>query len=177
MAFLNDNLFDTPEWMLDKEIIGRLRDYGTVEAMRSLQVRTLNSLLEWRKLGRMIENEAMNGDEAYHMMEMMADVRGGIWSELRRGEIIDTYRRNLQRAHIDRLETLMTGELQENSTFRRFYGPGINAKQSDIRPIVRAELKTMQSQIRAAIPRTKNRMSKIHLQDALIRVNDILNPK
>ena len=81
------------------------------------------------------------------------------------------------REHIDRLETLMTGELQENPAFRRFYGPGINAKQSDIRPVVRAELKTMQSQIRAAIPRTKDRMSKIHLEDALIRVNDILNPK
>ncbi len=177
VAFLNDNLFDTPDWMLDEEIIGRLRDYGTVEAMRSMQVRTLNSLLEWRKLGRMIENEAMNGDDAYGMMEMMADVRGGIWSELRRGATIDTYRRNLQRAHIDRLETLMTGELQENPAFRRFFGPGINAKQSDIRPIVRAELKTMQSQIRAAIPRTRDRMSKIHLEDALIRVNDILDPK
>lgn len=177
VAFLNDNLFNTPEWMLDEEIIGRLRDYGTVESMRSLQVRTLNSLLEWRKLGRMIENEAMNGDDAYLMMEMMADVRVGIWSELRRGETIDTYRRNLQRAHIDRLETLMTGELQENPVFRRFYGPGINAKQSDIRPVVRAELKTMQSQIRAAIPRTRDRMSKIHLEDALIRVNDILDPK
>ena len=177
VAFLNDHLFKTPKWMLDEEVIGRLRDYGTVEAMRSMQVRTLNSLLEWRKLGRVIENEAMNGSEAYGMMEMMADVRSGIWSELRRGETIDTYRRNLQRAHIDRLETLMTGELNENPAFRSFYGPGINAKQSDIRPIVRAELKTMQSQIRASIPRTKDKMSKIHLEDALIRVNDLLDPK
>jgi len=177
IKFLNEELFNTPKWMLDDEIINRLRDYGTVESMRSMQVRTLNSTLEWRKLGRIIENEAMNGSEAYGIMELMADLRGGIWGELRRGETIDTYRRNLQRAHIDRLETLMTGELNDNPAFRRFFGPGINAKQSDIRPVVRAELKTMQSQIRAAIPRTKDRMSKIHLEDALIRVNDILDPK
>lgn len=177
IQFLNDQLWSTPMWMLDQEIIGRLRDYGTVEGMRSLQVRSLNSTLEWRKLGRVIENEAMNGDDAYGIMELMGDVRKGIWSELRNGSTIDTYRRNLQRAHIDRLETLMTGELNENPAFARFRGPGINAKQSDIRPVVRAELNAMKSQIQAAIPRTRDRMSKVHLQDALIRVNDILDPK
>jgi hypothetical protein len=177
VAFLNENLFQTPEWMIDDEIINRLRDYGTVESIRSMQVRALNSTLEWRKLGRVIENEAMNGDDAYGIMELMADIRGGIWSELRNGSTIDTYRRNLQRAHIDRLETLMTGDLNDNPAFRQFFGPGINAKQSDIRPVVRAELKAMQSAIRAAIPRTRDRMSKIHLEDALVRVNDILDPK
>lgn len=171
MAFLNEQLFQTPEWMIDDEIINRLRDYGTVESMRSMQVRALNSTLEWRKLGRIIENETLNGNDAYGMLEMMVDLRQGIWSELRTGATIDTYRRNLQRAHIDRLETLMTGELTSS------FGPSINAKQSDIRPVVRAELKTMQSAIRAAIPRTRDRMSKIHLEDALIRVNDILDPK
>ena len=177
MAFLNAELFDTPEWMIDEEIINRLQDYGTVESMRSLQVRTLNSTLEWRKLGRIIENEAMNGDDAYSILELMSDLRGGIWSELRNGSTIDTYRRNLQRAHIDRLETMMTGDLDEPAAFRRFRGPGINAKQSDIRPVVRAELKTLKGQIQAAIPRTRDRMSKIHLEDALVRVNDILDPK
>lgn len=177
VAFLNKQLFQTPEWMLDDEIINRLRDYGTVESMRSMQVRALNSTLEWRKLGRIIENEAMNGSDAYGILELMADLRNGIWSELRNGATIDTYRRNLQRAHIDRLETLMTGDLDEPAAFARFRGPGINAKQSDIRPVVRAELKAMQSAIRAAIPRTRDRMSKIHLEDALVRVNDILDPK
>lgn len=171
MAFLNEQLFQTPEWMIDEEIINRLRDYGTVESIRSMQVRTLNSTLEWRKLGRIIENEAMNGDDAYGILEMMSDLRGGIWGELRNGSTIDTYRRNLQRAHIDRLETLMTGEYEGR------FGASINAKHSDIRPAVRAELKTLQSSIRAAIPRTRDRMSKIHLEDALVRVNDILDPK
>jgi len=113
----------------------------------------------------------MNDNDAYGMLEMMSDVRSGIWSELKNGSAIDTYRRNLQRAHIDRLELLMTGE--STSTF----GGRINAKHSDIRPVVRAELKALQSSIRAAIPRTRDRMSKIHLEDALVRVNDILDPK
>ncbi|MBO3698729.1 zinc-dependent metalloprotease [Roseivirga sp. E12] len=178
VKFITDNLFNTPKWMLDQEIIGRLQDYGAVESMRSLQVNAMNSLLEWRKLGRVIENDAMNGSDAYSITELFSDVRNGIWSELSRGRTIDTYRRNLQRAHIERLELLMTGEMPSvPAQFRRFFGPGIDASQSDIRPVVRAELKTLQSRVRAAIPRTADRMSKIHLEDALERIKNILDPK
>ncbi|MFT6873076.1 MAG: hypothetical protein ACJAVN_002091 [Roseivirga sp.] len=177
VKFITDNLFNTPKWMLDQEIIGRLQDYGAVESMRSLQANAMNSILEWRKLGRVIENEAMNGSDAYSITELFSDVRNGIWSELPGGQSIDTYRRNLQRAHIERLELMMTGELEVSAAFRRFAGPGIDASQSDIRPVVRAELKTLQSRVRAAIPRTSDRMSKIHLEDALVRINDILDPK
>ncbi|GAB5525783.1 MAG: zinc-dependent metalloprotease [Roseivirga sp.] len=178
VKFINDNLFNTPKWMLDEEIINRLRDYGTLESMRGMQVRTLNSLLEWRKLGRVIENEAMNGSDAYGILDLFSDVRNGVWSELRNGSTIDTYRRNLQRAHIERLETLMTGELPPiPAQFRRFFGPGIDASQSDIRAVVRGELKTMRSRIRAAVPRTRDRMSKLHLEDAIERIDNILDPK
>lgn len=178
VAFINKHLFNTPEWMLDEEILFRLQDVGAVENMRSLQERTLNSLLEWRKLGRVIENEALNGNEAYNILELFADVRNGIWSELSSGSTIDTYRRNLQRAHIEQLETLMTGEMPPvPARFRQFLGAGIDASQSDIRAVVRGELKTMQSRIKAAIPRTRDRMSKLHLEDALERVNNILDPK
>ncbi len=172
VKFLNDQLFNTPKWMLDNEIIGRLQDYGAVESMRSLQVSTLNNLLEWGKLGRMIENGALNGSEAYMITELFADVRNGVWSELRNGSAIDTYRRNLQRAHIERLETMFTGD-EGNSRF----GDSLDASQSDIRSVARAELKRLQSTIRAAIGRTSDGMSKIHLEDALERVNDILDPQ
>lgn len=178
VKFINDNLFTTPKWMLDEEIINRLRDYGTVESMRSLQVNALNSMLEWRKLGRVIENETMNGSDSYGILALFSDVRNGLWSELRAGKTIDTYRRNLQRAHIERLELLMTGELPPiPRQFRAFFGPGIDASQSDIRAVVRGELKTLRSRIKAAVPRTRDRMSKLHLEDAIERIDNVLDPK
>lgn len=178
VAFINDNLFNTPTWMMDTDILSKLQDYGAVETMRNLQVNTLNSLLEWRRFARMIEGEELNGtNESYTMLELFQDVRNGIWSELARGRKIDTYRRNLQRAHIERLETLMTQELPPiPARFARFFGAGIDASQSDIRPVVRAELKTMRRLIRAAIPRTSDRMSKYHLEDAVERIDNILDP-
>lgn len=178
VAFLNDQLFSTPMWIMDKEILNKLQDYGAVEDMRQLQVGTLNSLLEWRRMARLIENETMNGTEdAYTLMQMFADVRNGVWSELRNNRPIDTYRRNLQRAHIERLETLLTGELEPApAQFRRFFGPNFDASQSDVRAIVRSELKTLRSRIESSIPRSANMITRIHLEDALVRIDRILNP-
>jgi hypothetical protein len=176
--FLNKNLFATPEWMMDEAILSRIGDFGSLERIRGVQVSTLNGILEWGRLGRMIENEALNGNDAYKMTELFDDLRKGIWTELSAGKTIDVHRRSLQRAHIERLELMLTGE-EPNfpAAFRRFVGPQINASQSDIRPMARGELKTLQASIRSAIPRTSDRMSKLHLEDALERVNSILDPK
>ena len=53
----------------------------------------------------------------------------------------------------------------------------INVSQSDIRPVVRAELNTLDASLRAATNRTRDRMSKFHIQDLRERIELILNPK
>ncbi|OOG78854.1 zinc-dependent metalloprotease [Algoriphagus sp. A40] len=174
--FLNKQLFATPTWMIDDEIISRIGDFGALERIRGMQVTSLNGILDWGRLGRVIENEALNGNEAYKITELFDDLRKGIWTELASGSTIDVHRRALQRAHIERLELLLTGDLPAiPAQFRQFVGPQINASQSDIRPMARGELKTLQTQIRAAIGRTSDRMSKLHLEDALARIEKILS--
>ncbi|WP_407640254.1 zinc-dependent metalloprotease [Algoriphagus alkaliphilus] len=174
--FLNKQLFATPTWLMDDKIIARIGDFGALERIRGIQVTTLNGILEWGRLGRVIENEAMNGSNAYKITELFDDLRKGIWTELSAGKSIDVQRRALQRAHIERLEVLLTGNEPNLPTqFRAFAGPQINASQSDIRPMARGELKTLQSQIRGAIGKTSDRMSKLHLEDALARIEKILS--
>jgi hypothetical protein len=174
--FLNQQLFATPSWLMDEKILTRIADFGALERIRGIQVTTLNGILEWGRLGRVIENEAMNGNEAYKITELFDDLRKGIWTELPSGRTIDVHRRALQRAHIERLELLLTGSVAPlPAQFRQFAGPQINAAQSDIRPMARGELKTLQSQIRGAIGRTSDRMTKLHLEDALARVEKILS--
>nr|WP_111669132.1 zinc-dependent metalloprotease [Algoriphagus litoralis] len=173
--FLNKQLFATPTWLMDETIIARTSDFGALERIRGIQETTLNGILEWGRLGRVIENEALNGNEAYKITELFDDLRKGIWTELPTGKTIDVHRRALQRAHIERLELLLTGEVNVPAQFRQFFGPQINASQSDIRPMARGELKTLQAQIRGAIGRTSDRMSKLHLEDALARIEKILS--
>lgn len=174
--FLNKQLFATPTWLMDENIVARIGDFGALERIRGIQVTSLNGILEWGRLGRVIENEALNGNDAYKITELFDDLRKGIWTELPAGRTIDVHRRALQRAHIERLELLLTGnEPSLPAQFRAFVGPQINASQSDIRPMARGELKTLQSQIRSAIGRTSDRMSKLHLEDALARIEKILS--
>ena len=178
ISFLNTELFTTPTWMMQDDIFARTEDFGALEQIRGVQANTLNSVLDLGRLGRVIENEALNGNEAYKMTELFDDLRKGIWSELSAGKTIDVHRRALQRAYIERMEYLMTTDGPNvPAAARRFFGTQINASQSDIRPMARGELKILQRDIKSAISRTSDRMSKLHLEDALERVNAILDPK
>jgi hypothetical protein len=179
MQFLQNELFATPEWMLDNDLFSKIEYSGSIERVRRMQERTLNNMLRLGKMARLIENETMNGKEAYTLLEMMRDLRRGIWSELRSGRKIDTYRRNLQKVHIDRLGYLMTAESQKKMPEFGGYqkSTAINTSQSDIRSVARAVLNTLKRTIKSAMGRTSDNMSKYHLQDAVERIDMILDPK
>lgn len=175
MQFIQENLFTTPEWLIDKNIFDRIEYSGSVERVRAMQARTLNNILSLGKMQRLTEAHTYDSN-AYALTDMMSDLRKGVWSELRTGKKIDTYRRNLQRAHIDRLAYLMTAENQSGRSPSPYLKmTAVNTSQSDIRAVVRAELKTLRSQLRNA--RGGDAMSRIHIADAIERVNDILDPK
>ncbi len=178
LKFLNEQLFSTPKWMIDKDLFSKTEYSGSTERIRRAQVNTLNRILSLGKMARMIENETLNGNEAYALTSMMSDLRNGIWSELRNGRNIDTYRRNLQRAHIDRLEYLMTAKNQGKAPAFGGYQKStiVNTSQSDIRAVVRAELQSLKRSIRVALGNSRG-MKRIHLLDAVERIDTILDPK
>jgi hypothetical protein len=179
MMFLQDELYKTPEWLLDQGIFSKTQYSGFVERVRSMQVRTLNNMLSLGKMARLIENETANGSESYTLMNMMSELRKGIWSELPAGRKIDTYRRNLQKAHIDRLAYIMTAQNQGKKPDLGGYQKStvVNISQSDMRSLARAELNILKRNIRNAVPRTSDRMSKYHLQDSSERIDVIFDPK
>ncbi|UJH89810.1 zinc-dependent metalloprotease [Antarcticibacterium sp. 1MA-6-2] len=172
MKFLQDELFTTPEWLIEQDIFNKIEFDGNIERVRGTQERTLNNLLDFGRMGRLIENREINGREAYDLLEMMTDLRTGIWSELRSGSAISTYRRNLQRAYISRMEYLMT----QNQSSGRFGGTSIDVAQSDIRPVVRGELVTLLRNVKSAANRSGDQLTRYHLLDAAERIDLILNP-
>ena len=173
MKFLQAELFQTPEWLIDQDIFNKVEFDGNVERVRNLQERTLSNLLDFGRMARLMENSSINGKEAYSLLNMMTDVRLGLWSELNRGSAISQYRRNLQRAYISRMEYLMT---EEQSPGMRRFGSSVDVAQSDIRPIVRGELVTLRRSIRNAANRSNDQLTRYHLLDALERIDLILNP-
>lgn len=172
LDFLQTQLFNTPEWLLDNNIFDKIENAGSVERVRGFQTRTLNNLLDFGRMARMLENEAMNDTDAYSLVTMMSDLRAGLFSELRSRQAIDIYRRNLQRAYVERLEFIMT---EDQSGGRFFSGTRVNVGQSDIRAVVRAELKDLKRDLQNN--RLRDRMSRIHSEDLVERINMILDPK
>ncbi|MCB0485875.1 MAG: zinc-dependent metalloprotease, partial [Flavobacteriaceae bacterium] len=179
IQFINDELFKTPDWLINKDYISKTEYSGTVDRIRNLQENRLESILDLGRLARVIENETLNGSSAYTLVELMTDLRNGVWSELGSGRKIDTYRRNLQKAYVDRLQYLMTVEKQNAPNFSSPYFKitRVDVNQSDIRSAARAELETLKRNVRSAISVTGDRMSRYHLQDVLERINNILDPK
>ncbi len=179
MQFFTDEAFTPPEWMIDENILSRIENPSTVERMRGLQVGVVNRILDPGRMQRLIETEARNGDDHYGLGDMFDDLRSGVWGELAGGTTIGVYRRNLQRGYLERLEFLMTSE----AGLPGFFIPGlsgffttVDVSQSDIRAFVRGELQTLKSEVQSALRRRLDRPTELHLRDAIVRIDDILDP-
>lgn len=161
VAFLNEQLFTTPSWLIDKEILSRIESEGMMDRIRSMQVSTLARMLNNNTLNRLIEQEALNGSQAYSMLELFNDTRMGIFSELKSGSSIDTWRRNLQRAYVDRLADLLNSESSD-------------VTQTDIKSVVRTQLDMIGEDAEKAAKRQRDKLSKYHLQELAARIERLL---
>lgn len=179
LKFVNKELFETPTWLIDKDIIGRTEYSGVTERVRATQVRTLNNILDLGKMMRMIENETLNGSNSYSLISMINDLQSGIWSELNTGKNIDTYRRNLQRAYVNRLGYLMAAKDIKPSGRNSSYVKTtiVTVNESDIVAVVRGELNRVKAAAQRAALATTNTNTKYHLQDIAKRVDGFLDPK
>ena len=179
VRFLVEQVFETPAWLQDREILRRIESTGAVERLRAIQVRRLNNLLDPSRMQRMIESEVFDGG-AYPLVDYFSDLKEGIWGELAGAGAIDTYRRNLQRGYVERLEWLMTEEPPAPRAGgpggpQRARAPSVDVSQSDIRPLARAQLREIQGDAERASTRTRDRMTRYHLEDIVARIDDILD--
>lgn len=177
MNFLSIHAFTAPSWAYNEDIISRINQADFVDTFRGRQVSVLNNILNPQRLARLIEYD-FRSENAYSPFEFMDDVRSSVWTELSDGSAINVYRRNLQRAYLERLEELMTEELPSiPAQFRERIGwTQVNVSQSDIRPMVREQLVNLQGDVQRAARRTNDRATVAHLNDVDRRIENILDP-
>ncbi|MEN8376304.1 MAG: zinc-dependent metalloprotease [Gemmatimonadota bacterium] len=179
MAFLTEQAFATPEWMLERELLSRVEHGGTIDRLRARQVGVLNNVLNPSRMQRLVEAGVLADGDNYSLGEMLGDVRDAVWTELRSGGAIDPFRRNLQRGWIDRMAFLLNEEPPPPPAFLRGgdnFTP-VHASQSDVRAFARAELEAVQARIRNALPGVRDATSRIHLRDARVRIARALDPE
>ena len=176
--FLNRNLFQTPYWMIEKDILNKIEFAGMTNRIRSVQSSYLNSVLDFAKMARMIENEALNGSNAYTLQEMMNDLKNGIWFELKNNRNIDVYRRNLQRTYINRLAYIMKNEqpTRQGSFWSNYITP-IKVDVSDIRSVTVGMLINLRKELSRSVKKYSDPNIKNHLTYCIGLINNALNPK
>jgi len=171
IQWLHKNAFDTPDWLIDETIVKNIDFAGYTDRIRRLQTRHLNNVMDFERLGRLIDHKAMDNSN-YSALDMMKDLRLGIWSETKSAANVSVFRRNLQRAYIDRMEYLMTEKVDPNRSRQYF-----NVNQSDVRSIVRGELNQLKRVLASAANSGVNTDTKYHYRDCIERINTILEPK
>ncbi len=178
VKFLNKQLFKTPKWMINKDVFGKAGFSGHVERISGIQSRGLSRVLDAGRMARMIENETLNGNKAYKVTTLFYDLRQGVWGELYSGGNIDTYRRNLQRAHINRLDFLLNDQKNQRGANDGYFKQStVRIDQSDIRAMVRGELNRLKRDIKNNMAKAPNTTTRYHLQDAIARIDNALDPK
>jgi len=170
MGFLNEHVFSTPDWLLDKEILRRIEHAGALDRVKNLQGRMLNDVMGADVMMRLAEAQIFDGNNAYAPLDMLEDLRRGVWAEIYEMTTIDPYRRNLQRLYLDNIEELFMND--ESGGFRN----QVDVKNSDIRPFLRVELNQLQNDLERAQTRISDNFTRAHIDDALLRINEILDP-
>ena len=178
VEFLNENVFITPDYLIRPEIGARIEAGGMVNRINGAQARPLNTLLNDDRMERLLEWEgiAENRSDVYTLAAMLDDVRGGIWSELSASRpVIDVFRRGLQNRYLD----LIDGKLnpaEEDESPSPFGNQNDDGPSADVQSHLRGELVTLREELRRAAGRATDRATQLHLQGAIHRIDEILDP-
>ena len=178
MSFLTKNIFTTPTWLINPEISGKTGS-DPLNVIGSRMEGALNALLTINRMNKLISAENELGKNAYTLTDLMADLQKSIWAELYSRKPIDVYRRNLQKAYIERFNTLISPGAPASSSFGGIvitFGGG-DIKKTDIVSVAKGTLRSVKADISAALPSMTDKMTRYHLQDMLDRIGRILDPK
>ncbi|WP_256007561.1 zinc-dependent metalloprotease [Pedobacter deserti] len=173
MDFLGAQVFNTPKWLLDKNLLDNIGE-DPISVANRLHINALARLVNANTFNKLISAEAADGPTAYKITDLFSDLQGSIFSELKSNTEIDVYRRNLQKTYVNTVISLLEPPAPAaGSTSGR---GGSNVMQSDAVSLAKAQLRELSSAIKSATPAASG-MSKFHLEDLSQRIDDALKGK
>lgn len=167
IAFLNEQLFTTPEWLIDRQLMEKAKILP-VNVICSLQSGVLARLINKNTLDKMSENEILNGKKAYTSAQMFNDLKKVIWSNLGQSDI---YKRNMQKAYVENLINLLDkkGNADKNASGKR-------PAYSEAPAIAHGQLTELKRLATSAASMTSG-TAKGHYQNLITLIDNALNNK
>ena len=170
------NAFEFPAQLLNKLQPERLPDfYGIPYNMPRLDYPIHNVVLgiQQTALGKLYSSLTLQrlndlplhyavGEDAFTLTELFTSIRRAIWTEITSAQNINSFRRNLQRAHLDHIIVMATG--------KGFPVP------EDARTLARVDLKTLKGGIqKSLVSPALDTITRGHLEESLSRINAALD--
>jgi hypothetical protein len=174
VKFLNDQLFKTPTWLLDKKLY-TVAGVASMTNVSSLQESAINRVLSGTTINKLLQFEAFSPKEAYRASELLSDLKRGIWSELEARKPIDIYRRNLQKIYTQKLIDLIDPPApQGGAPVIVFGGASGISKTNDALSLLKGQARTLLAETRAAASAAADADTKLHLRDISERLDEAL---
>lgn len=174
--FLIKNAFITPTKLLNPVLLKRFKYSGMASDVMTQQASLLKSLLSGERINRLMDAEVLAGDKAYSSVDLLTDLQDGIWSELTgEGIKIDPLRRNLQRTYLE----ILHNELAPTKTDGTPQTPALGGPSgsNDFRAVARESPRKLLESVNAAIPKSGDAITRIHLQEAARTIKELLLEK
>jgi hypothetical protein len=173
--WLHQQVFTTPTWLLDRNILDKITE-PVNNNLGTVQNNIMTSVLSASRLYRMNESTNRFGSSSYSVLELLADMKDGIFKEMQTGSTSDMYRRNLQKTYVERIIALLPSPASTPAPGAQIVlGTGI--RNTDIPSIALGHLSELLPEVRSAIGRTSDKVSRYHLMDLAKRIDQVLNPK
>ncbi len=176
LTFLDKQLFTTPKWLLEKDIITKV-GLNPFTIILNRQESVINRILNYNTLYKMsTDAEVWNAKDMYTGIELLDDMKRIVFKEVTAKTAVDMYRRNLQRAYVEKLVSLVNPPATTGFVFS--FGPpgaGISeAKKSDVLSILKAHARSLRTELLTA---GGDRITKAHTSDLADRLAKALDPK
>ncbi|HKC36061.1 MAG TPA: zinc-dependent metalloprotease, partial [Chitinophagaceae bacterium] len=176
MAFLHKEVFQTPTWLYDQNLLNKFDKPAKKEQVQKFQEDAVYQVLKSTRLYKMtIETMRFGKEKTYTIDEMLNDFSNGIWSELKATSpvVIDQNRRAVQKAAIDNMFMVLKDASQSPS-------PGSTSPDlstTDVPVALRVQLDKIMNQCKAAIPACEDTLTLAHLKYIYNKINNFLYPK
>lgn len=162
-------------------VVNRLRVIGAVDQLLAQQTAHLSDLLAPRRYKALADFEALQPGEAYTLLQLVADVEQGVWSELReRRPRVDLYRRHLQRHYLThlrlQLEALAPGTRDGDPNESLGALGALRATETDARGVLRGSLQRLERALEGAAGRAGDEPTRLHLRDCREEIRRTLDP-
>ncbi|MBB2147390.1 zinc-dependent metalloprotease [Pedobacter gandavensis] len=173
VAFLNKEVFNTPSWIFEPNVLNKFRKPAKKEQYMKMQDNALLYLTSSARLFRMNAATLRYGKEqVYTVDELFTDLNKGLWAELKSKQPIDSYKRILQKTAV----AYMIKSAQEGDRLPDFTKPFVEELTgTDVPVIIRGHLQNMMDQCNAAIPAYTDPVMIAHLKYVSAKIGNYLD--